>query len=294
MLKSMTAHGRGTFQSPLGHFVVEIQSVNRKFLDVSTQMPKELVRFEVELKKWMQSFISRGQVTIRVFASFDEIIPVVVRPNLPLARQLKQAWDAIAAELGLIVDSVDLNLIAHEDEILSFEENIKDEDQYREALRQAFEAALKGFQQMRFSEGLVMQQDVLARVEKMRVWIAMIDKKAPHATKKYREKLLARLEGLVPYNGENEERILREVALFAEKIDIAEEVTRFSCHLTHLEELTYAEDGGVGKTLEFVLQELSREINTVGSKSSDLEIARAVIDVKSELERIREQIQNVE
>ena len=116
----------------------------------------------------------------------------------------------------------------------------------------------------------------------------------PFATKKYREKLVARLEELVPGHVENEERILREIALFAEKIDITEELTRFNCHLIHFEELIHSQALSVGKTLEFVLQELNREINTIGSKSSDLDIARAVIDVKSEIERIREQIQNIE
>jgi uncharacterized protein (TIGR00255 family) len=187
-----------------------------------------------------------------------------------------------------------LELLSQEEEIIAFEENLQEEDVYREALRRAFEEALKGFQQMRTNEGIILQKDVMERVQKMRSWISAIEKKTPYATKKYREKLIARLEELVPNSVETEERILREVAIFAEKIDIAEEITRFLCHLTHFEELVHGETSSVGKTLEFVLQELGREINTIGSKSSDLEIARYVIDIKSELERIREQIQNVE
>ena len=122
----------------------------------------------------------------------------------------------------------------------------------------------------------------------------VVEQKMPFATKKYRDKLIARLDELLPGHVENEECILREIALFAEKIDITEELTRFYCHLTHFEELIQSTALSVGKTLEFVLQELNREINTIGSKSSDLDIARAVIDIKSELERIREQIQNIE
>lgn len=291
----MTAYGRATYQCDIGHFVIEIQSVNRKFLEVNTQMPKELLRFDVELKKWMLSRVSRGQVTIKIFASFDEMIPVVVRPNLPLAKQLKEAWDRIAEEIGAKKRlEFDLTLLVHEDEVISFEENFQEEGVYREALRKVFDLALAGFMQMKRSEGAVLQQDVLDRIKKMREWIALVEQKVPDATKKYRDKLIARLEELLPGNIENEERILREVAIFAEKIDIAEEVTRFSCHLNYFEELVLSDNSSVGKTLEFVLQELGREINTIGSKSSDMEIARYTIDIKSELERIREQIQNVE
>lgn len=294
MLKSMTAYGRAILNTQVGHFVVEIQSVNRKFLEVNVFLPRELSQFDIELKKWLLPYLARGQVTVKVNVTFEGAVPFLVRPNLPLARQLKNAWDEIARELKLDVEEFRLSLLEKTEGLLSYEENRNEEEEYRTFLKQTLEAALKGFLQMKIQEGAILQADIAQRLEKMRQALQVIEKKMPFATKKYREKLVARLDELVPGHVENEERILREIALFAEKIDIMEEMTRFYCHLTHFEELIQSTALSVGKTLEFVLQELNREINTIGNKSSDLEIARAVIDIKSELERIREQIQNIE
>lgn len=294
MLKSMTAYGRASVNTKVGHFIVEIQSVNRKFLDVNVCLPRELNQFDIELKKWLLPYIARGQVTIKVNVTFEGAVPFVVRPNLPLAKQLKQAWDEIAKELSLSPQEFQLSLLQDTEGLMSYEENRGEEENYRQALKQTLEMALKGFLQMKIQEGAILESDISRRLETIRKSLKIIEEKQPFATKKYREKLVARLEELVPGHVENEERVLREIALFAEKIDITEELTRFHCHLTHFEELIDSQGLSVGKTLEFVLQELNREVNTMGNKSSDLEIARAVIDIKSELERIREQIQNIE
>lgn len=294
MLKSMTAYGRASLNTKVGHFVVEIQSVNRKFLEVNVFLPRELNQFDIELKKWLMPYLARGQVTVKVNVTFEGAVPFIVRPNLPLARQLKDAWDEIAKELNLELDEFQLDLLQRADGLLSYEENLSEEENYREALKQTLETALTGFLQMKAQEGSILEADITERLGKMRQFLRIVEQKMPYATKKYREKLIARLEELMPGHVENEERILREIALFAEKIDITEELTRFNCHLTHFDELIQSDAISVGKTMEFVLQELNREINTIGSKSSDLEIARAVIDIKSELERIREQIQNIE
>ena len=184
--------------------------------------------------------------------------------------------------------------------MLLYEENRVEEEKYRAHLKHAVDMSLHGFLQMKELEGKVLQGDIECRLEIMRGLLKQIEQKTPLATKKYREKLIARLNDVLSgsdspnSNVENEERILREIALFAEKIDIAEEITRFDCPLTHFYSLIRSETAAVGKTLEFVLQELHREVNTMGSKSLDLDVARAVIDIKSELERIREQIQNIE
>ncbi len=294
MLKSMTAYGRASLTTSAGHFVIEIQSVNRKFLDVQVTLPHELNQFDIELKKWLLPYVARGQVSIKVACSFEEKAPFIIRPNLPLARQMKQAWNDIIQDLKLQEQEFQLSLLASATDLLHYEENLEEEETYRQALKQTLDAALKSFLQMKTQEGAVLQADISQRLKTIRQAMHVVEQKAPFAPQKYREKLVARLEELLPGHVENEERILREIALFAEKIDIAEEITRFLCHLVHVDELMQSTTHGVGKTLEFVLQELNREINTIGSKSSDLEIARAVIDIKSELERIREQIQNVE
>lgn len=294
MLKSMTAYGRGTINLPIGQFVVEIQSVNRKHLEIQAILPRELSQFDVELKKWVSLHVGRGQLTLKVYVTYHGPAPFIVKPNLSLAHQLKEAWDQIATDLNVKEYNFDLSLLSRTEGLLSFEENRDEEENYRQALKQAFDEAFKGFLQMKSLEGAVLQKDILQRLKKMGHAMKAIEEKAPFATSRYREKLMARLEEVLPGRIENEDRILKEVALFAEKIDIAEEITRFNCHLTQFEELMASKEISVGKTLEFLLQELNRETNTIGSKSSELEIARAVIEIKSELERIREQIQNIE
>jgi uncharacterized protein (TIGR00255 family) len=294
MLKSMTAYGRASLNTKVGHFIVEIQSVNRKFLEVNVFLPRELGQFDIELKKWLMPYIARGQVSIKVNVTFEGAVPFIIRPNIPLAQQLKAAWEEIVHELKLGDAEFHLSLFNQTEGLLSYEENRAEEENYREALKQTLEVALKGFLQMKVQEGAILQLDIEQRLDIIRQSLQIVEQKIPFATKKYRDKLIARLDELMPGHVENEERILREIALFAEKIDIAEEMTRFYCHLSHFEELIHSQTLSVGKTMEFVLQELNREVNTMGNKSSDLDIARAVIDIKSELERIREQIQNIE
>lgn len=295
MLKSMTAYGRATFTSSVGYVVVEIQSVNRKFLEINTLLPKELLRYEGEIKKWVAQKVARGQINIKIFIDYEESSPLVVKPNLPLARQLKTAWDKIADDLGLDPKTnVHLALFADVKELLSLEEDIKDENLYRETIKSSLDRALQPFLKMKADEGSVLQLDILKRLSRLGEWMECISQKGEGATAKYRDKLKLRLEEILAGCMENEERLLREVAIFAEKVDIAEEVTRFHCHLKHFAEVVHSNAEGQGKTLEFILQELGREINTIGSKSSDIEIARRVVDIKSGIEQIKEQIQNVE
>lgn len=294
MLKSMTAYGRASLDSDVGHFVLEIQSVNRKFLEINILLPKELSRFDIDLKKWVAAAVSRGQITIKISATFEGgNVPFSVKPNIALAKQMKQAWDEIAAKLGVKTE-FNLSLLADSEEILLFEENTTGEEPFRKALKSVLDKAMKDFLRMKILEGNVLQQDILGRLQLIHQWMAGIQERTPNATKKYQEKLLARLEELLPGHVENEERILREVALFAEKIDITEEITRFFSHLTRMDEMIQSEQEAIGKTLEFILQELGREVNTIASKSSDLLITNNAINIKSELEKIREQIQNIE
>lgn len=295
MLKSMTAYGRFSFSSKLGRFTAEIQSVNRKYLEINVYLPPELLRFEGEVKKWVSDRVGRGQVNVRLTAIFEAETPVVVAPNLPLARQIKKAWDAIANDLGVSGEqSFKLSMLTNQEGILLFNTDIVNEDEYRAGLKAAVDGALAPFIQMKDREGEILAEDIESRLSKLQTWIDVIATKAPGATIKYRQKLVERIEELLPGVVENEDRILREIGMYAEKIDVEEEITRFNSHLKQLRNLLLTSSESIGKTLEFLIQELNREINTIGSKSSDVDVSRLVIDVKSELERIREQIQNVE
>jgi len=293
MLKSMTGYGRASVSAPLGRFVAEIQSVNRKFLEISLFLPKELSLFEMEIKKLISASVTRGQINVKIFVTFEKESPLVVTPNLPLARQLFLAWKTIAKELSLAAPAT-VEILSSVPSILNYTEELKNEEEYRHAITEAVNAALQDFLTMRTNEGKHLQNDILQRIASLRKGINKIAEYAPKATERYRKKLQERLAELLPQSLENDDRILREVGIYAERVDISEEITRFNSHLNQCEELLKSDKDGIGKTLEFILQELGREINTIGSKASDVDVSRYVVEVKSELERIREQIQNVE
>ncbi len=296
MLKSMTAYSRSILVVPLGRFVVELQSVNRKFLEINTFLPKLLIRFDGAIKKWIGEKVLRGQVNVRLSVAFNQGTSSIVVPNLPLVIQLKSAWDQIADALEIPAGQFSLSLLAEEEGILTHEDEIQDEELIKDALKSLFLQALDQLLQMKLREGEALQSDILQRLDKLKAAIGRITEKAPDAVQKYKEKLLLKMQEVlkaVSVN-ENDERLMKEICLFADKVDIAEEITRFNSHLAQFNEMINSQQEGLGKTLEFLVQELNREINTIGSKSADVEIARLVIDVKAELERIREQIQNVE
>lgn len=289
----MTAYGRACVSSHLGRFVAEIQSVNRKHLEINTFIPKELNRFDPDIKNWIASQVFRGSINVKIIVAFEKESPLVVTPNLPLARQIKKAYDMIAEELG-IENGFKLSMFANEQGVLLYDEDIKDEEKYRDSLKQVIESALGDLVEMKKREGAILQKDIADRLQDLHKLIRFIADKAPGATERYRQKLKERLEEVLPGHIENEEKILREISIFAEKVDISEEITRFNSHLLQFENTMDKASGGVGKTLEFLVQELNREVNTIGSKASDIEVSKRVIEIKSELERIREQIQNIE
>lgn len=295
MLKSMTAYARSCLTTPLGRFSIEIQSVNRKHLEITTWLPREFLRFDVDIKKWVAGSIGRGQVNVKVNVTFEKTTPLVVNLNIPLAAQVHRAWCELSDSLGLQCDDRALvELLSKTEGILCYDDNLKDEQQYKDALYEAIEQAMKQLVQMKLQEGKALQQDITNRLGILKQAIAKIAEKSPDATTRYREKLKERLEEVLGSSLENEEKILREVCVYAEKIDIQEELTRFHSHLAQLDQQLHSHESSVGKTMEFLIQELNREINTISAKSSDADIARAAIEIKTELERIREQIQNIE
>ena len=295
MLKSMTAYGRASIDDQVGRFVAEIQSINRKYLEINVVLPKELTRFDAEIKKWISAEVARGQINVKITVAFDLISPLIVTPNLPLARQLKEAWEKIISELGLDPKKFFTSeMLAQEPNLLTYDQDLHDEPLYRQALQRVILQALQQVIAMKKKEGESLQADIASRIEMLGAWIKSIAKKAPEATVKYRQKLVQRLEEVLAGSVENEERILREVIIFAERIDITEEITRFELHLAQINDLMNNHAHSSGKTMEFFLQELNREANTISSKSSDIEVSHLIVNIKSELERIREQIQNIE
>jgi uncharacterized protein (TIGR00255 family) len=295
MLKSMTAYGRGVTEFTIGRVTCEIQSVNRKFMEINVSLPRELMRFDVEVKKWINAAVGRGAISVKFNVVFNQTIPLDISPNIPLALKIQKAAQELSKALSLPSSrELTLKMLSDEENLLVYDDHMENEDLYRTALKDAFDQALKVFLEMKSHEGEAVYVDICNRVEILQKEIREIAKHAPTATKKYHEKLTERLKEYTTSLPDDQERILKEVAIFAERIDISEEITLFESHLKRFSSLISHKGGSVAKTLEFMLQELNRETNTIGSKSSELEVSHRVIEMKSELEKIREIIQNVE
>jgi len=290
----MTAYGRAAVDHAVGRFTIEISSVNRRYLECAIDLPKELRAFEPDFRKWISSIVSRGQISVKVSAEFFGTSPLNAKPNLQLARQLKEAWGAIARELDMPLESFKLEMLADVEGIITFETNLQDAETFRNILHSVVKSALKRLNDMKEFEGQALAAEISEYLDRIETSLQKIAVKAPTATHKFRKKLSDRLDELLAGSVENEERILREIGVYSEKIDIVEEVTRLESHSRQFRNLLNAPVDAVGKTFDFLLQEMLREINTIGSKATELEVSQLVVEIKSELERIREQVQNIE
>jgi uncharacterized protein (TIGR00255 family) len=293
-LKSMTGYGSAQVREKGVLATVEILSVNRKHLDINIILPRHLSRFDPDIRKLISSAIFRGHVVVRISCVFEESSPLAVRPNLALAKELYRGWQEIARALGIpAAEILSLSLLEKEPELFSFEETSLMES-LQPILLKAVEDALKPFLEMREREGKLLESEISAKIKKLKDTVREIEANSTLATVKLREKLLSKLKEVLPEIKIVDDRLLKEIAIFAEKVDIAEEILRLDAHLDQFIQLLEEPKNTPGKTADFILQELNREINTIGSKSLELAITRLVVHMKSELERIREQMQNVE
>lgn len=293
-IASMTGYGRAQGVSELGRIVVEAQSINRKFLEVSILLPKDFFLFEGEIRERVSKRIGRGSVSVKVTFFPNQQAEGGVRVNTSLLKQLKKAWEEAAAEAGLPLDaSTLLRLISSADGLVLNEEVQGQAEGLKKLLLDTLDAALAKTVQMRHSEGAALQKDMRARLKNLKEWLEIIAEHAQGACQKYRQKLLATVQAMVPNLADNEDRVLREIVVYADKVDISEEITRFRSHLQRVDEVFDA-PYQAGRKLDFLMQELNRETNTIASKSSEAEVVHLVVDIKTEIERIREQIQNIE
>ncbi len=293
VIKSMTGFGRASLQKSGVQLTVEVLSVNRKHLDINIVLPKHLNRFDPDIRKQIGNVILRGHVTVRISVVFNEDAPFSVQANIAMAKQYHQGWSDIANALGLDGGAFSLSLLEKETDLFVYKETER-MGEFSELLSQGVSEALAPFSAMREREGALLMADMHARLDGLKKELDLIALKAPEAVEKYRNKLLERIQSFLPLSESTDERLLKEIALFAEKVDICEEVVRFNSHIDQFKELLKKGPPAAGKTAEFLVQELGRETNTIGSKCSDLVITQTVVKIKSELERIREQIQNIE
>ncbi len=290
MTKSMTAYGRTSGEIQGLHWTIEIHSVNQRGLNMSLHMPKEWLCFDIDIRKWITEFIGRGQVTVKILVKTGSSGSKIYLESL---RELKERWQQIAEELGYSRKSVDLPFLAKQIESGAALDFVKDEEAMRKELKTLFLSAMDQLMKMKLFEGKQLSQEIQARLEKIQKELETITQRAHAAPLKYKEKLEANLKGLLQGAVLEESRMYQEVALIAERVDITEELDRLNSHLKQLFELFKGKEKSIGRTADFLLQEMGREVHTVGAKS-DLEIAKLCIGVKGELEKIKEQVQNLE
>jgi len=293
VIRSMTAYGRGERTDELGYFLVELQSVNRKRLEVDVNLPREFGQLEPQVRSHLSSALGRGKVSCSVSARLTPGEAQSVEPNEPLARMLKESYEQLREALGY-TGPVPFEAIARTKEVLTIRNGEMDAARVWPAVQAALNAALEQLIAMKLAEGEAISADVRGRLEAIVEHTAAIEAAAPRAVERYRERLTERVQELALELVDNEDRIVREVAILAEKLDITEELVRLRSHVEQFRTYLDGDDTGVGRTLDFLSQEMHRELNTIGNKAAELEITQRVVLAKSELEKIREQVQNVE
>lgn len=295
MIKSMTAYSRASGNSPLGRVVVEIHSVNRRMLDMSINLPKDLLRFDVEIRKWLSGWLERGQITLRLTLQSEGMSRNLFSSYSSQLKELKKNWDKLAGELGYASEQVvDLPFLVSQMQVLPSSEAAEDEDALKSSLKIIVEEAVQELMKMKETEGKTLSLDIQKRLKLIEENIAAVELIKEQPLVHYRKKLIERLKEVGSLHGEAEERILREVALLAERLDVTEELVRLRTHIEQFRRHLASQEKAIGRTLDFLTQEMHREINTLGSKSADSEISSYVIKIKSELDKIREQVQNIE
>jgi len=292
MLKSMTGYGKGIAERDNLTMTVEIKSVNHRYCDVSVKAPRNLLVLEHELKKKVGERLKRGKIDIFINQEFGANASMVPVLNEPLAEAYADLFRAMAQRFDLTTE-IPLSLIAMQKEVISVQEQLIDDEALRACLGEALENALQALEKMRQTEGEATRRDMASRLDVVAGMVEEIALRAPTVVTEWRAKLQDRLDRQAPDIACDPQRLAQEVAIFADRCDISEELTRFRSHLEQFREL-FQNGEPVGRQMDFLVQELNRETNTMGSKSNDALLTRTVVAIKSELEKIREQVQNIE
>jgi uncharacterized protein (TIGR00255 family) len=292
MIKSMTGYGQGSASGETFKVTVDLRSVNNRNLDIHWRAPQELAALEIPLKKQIQAAISRGRVDVNI--SFTQTASVEWEINRPLLRGYLDALKTMRDEFQLAGDA-DLSAIAKLPNLLiPAADSTKISDEVMQGIESALTQALTALVAMRAVEGHELQKELLARVGRIEKSLVVIEANAGTITEAIRDKMKKRLAELLENIAVDEARLAQEVAHLAERSDISEEIARLRSHIAQLRELLGSDGVEIGKKLDFLLQETNREANTILSKSSELEICDAAIEIKTEVEKLREQANNVE
>ena len=292
MIKSMTGYGRGEWQEGERRVEVEVKSFNHRYLDISPHLPRRLNSLEAQVRNLIKQRVSRGRVEVSVQTDDSSLVEQKLELDTSLAQDYHLALKTLQQELG-IPGEIRLETLANFRDIFTRKEVETDLEKEWAFLQIALEAALCNLEQMRRDEGLALRGDFLGRLTAIGEMTREIEKKAPLALEASRDRLAQRVQELSRGIPVDEVRLAQEVAYLAERSDITEELVRIRSHLNQFREML-DDSEPAGRKLEFLLQEVNREANTIGSKASDAGIAQVAVGIKSELEKMREQVQNVE
>lgn len=292
MIKSMTGFGRGSTDQEGGRFTVEIKTVNHRYLDLNIKMPKAFIALEDRMRKLIKEKVNRGKIDVFITQNNYEKQGVNAVLNEPLADSYVQCLNKIRERYG-IKENITVSLIAKFPEVITVKQEEEDLEILWESLRTPLEDAVNMLVSMREKEGTKLQQNIFVKCDYIKSLLDKIEKRSPQMVVEYKQKLTTRLGELMQDYTIDESRIAMEIALFADKACLDEEIVRLNSHLIQVKDTLNLEEP-IGRKLDFIVQEMNREANTIASKSNDLEITNHVLNIKNEIEKIREQIQNIE
>ena len=292
MIKSMTGFGRCEIAENNRKFTVEMKSVNHRYLDVNIKMPKKLNYFESAIRAELKNYISRGKVDL--FITYEDYTEnnASIRYNRELAAEYMKYLRQMQEDFGLD-DDIRVSTLSRYPEVFSMEEQNIDEEELWKELQKAIQGAAEGFVQTRIVEGEHLKEDLIDKLDGMLKLVDFISERSPQIVQEYRQKLEEKVRDLLGDAQVDENRLLTEVTIFADKVCVDEELVRLRSHIETTKK-TLQEGGSIGRKLDFIAQEMNREANTTLSKSNDLEISNCAIELKTEIEKVREQIQNIE
>ena len=292
MVRSMTGFGRDQVAERDLEVTVEIKSVNHRYFEFSSRIPRNYNFLEEKLKSFCQSKISRGKVEVYVSVENTGEASSVVEVNYDLAASYVNAYKELAKK-NKIKNDVSVSLLASQNDIFTVKRQVADEETVTNAVMSALDGAVKSFIAMRETEGEKLKNDILSRIDSILERVEFVEARSPETVKQYRKRLEQKIKDLLSAAQVDEQRVITETAIFADKVAVDEETVRLRSHIGQIKEL-FDSNEAIGRKLDFIVQEMNRETNTIGSKAQDVEILQRVVDIKSDIEKIREQVQNIE
>ena len=291
MIKSMTGYGKATLSVENREYQIEIKSVNHRYLDMNIKMPRTISYLEEEVKKTIMTYVKRGKVDVFITFENNSTEGRKIQINKEIASVYIKELKKLAEEENILAN-IEVTEISKYPDVLSIQ-NEQNEEKIKQELIEVTKQAVQKLVEMRSAEGSKMAQDLLQRVEEVQQNVTKISDQSTGLIQDYVVKLESRIKELLPNHEIDQNRLVQEVVIFADKCSVQEEITRLNSHIAQFKNFLQAKEN-IGKKLDFLIQEMNRETNTIGSKANCLEITNKVIDIKTQLENIREQIQNIE